>query len=107
MWLNHRPALFDHRVEVLIINSMSVSVSESIPTGVITHAYNGCELVVNALAVLTRFRVELGLLGGSVLFCARCCPIGPATCWPRNLKEHLVATRAAEVHLAMLGTEPL
>ncbi|ELY93132.1 hypothetical protein C484_07953 [Natrialba taiwanensis DSM 12281] len=30
------------------------------------HAYDGCELVVDALAALTRFRVEVGHLEGPV-----------------------------------------
>lgn len=55
------------------------------------HTYDGCGLVVDALAALTRFRVELGHLEGLLQLCARCNPGGPATYWTRELKEHLVA----------------
>ena len=54
------------------------------------HACDGCGLVVDALAALTRFRVELGHLEGPLQFCARCSPGGPATYWTRDLNEHLV-----------------
>jgi hypothetical protein len=57
-------------------------------------ACDGCGLVVDALAALTRFRVELGHLDGPVQLCARCSPGGPATYWTRDLEEHLVATPA-------------
>ncbi|WP_254810790.1 DUF7558 family protein [Natronosalvus amylolyticus] len=35
------------------------------------YACDGCELVVNALAALTRFRVEFEPLEGSLQFCGR------------------------------------
>ena len=53
---------------------------------------DGCELVVDALAALTRFRVELGHLEGTIQLCARCSPDGLATYWTRDLEEHLIAT---------------
>jgi hypothetical protein len=56
------------------------------------YACDGCGLVVDALAALTRFRVELGHLEGPLQLCARCSPGGPATYWTRDLDEHLVAT---------------
>jgi hypothetical protein len=55
------------------------------------HACDGCGLVVDALAALTRFRVELGHLEGPVQLCARCSPGGLARYWTRDLEEHLVA----------------
>ena len=54
------------------------------------HACDGCELVVDALAALTRFRVEVGHLEGPLQFCDRCSPGGLATYWTRDLEEHLV-----------------
>ena len=58
------------------------------------YACDSCGLVVDALAALTRFRVELGHLEGPVQLCERCSPGGLATYWTRDLKEHLVATPA-------------
>lgn len=55
------------------------------------HACDGCGLVVDTLAALTRYRVELGHLEGALQLCARCSPAGPATHWTRDLEEHLVA----------------
>ncbi|MCU4927124.1 hypothetical protein OB905_14245 [Halobacteria archaeon AArc-dxtr1] len=55
------------------------------------HACDGCGLVVDTLAALTRFRVELGHLEGPLQLCVHCSPGGPATYWTRDLKEHLVA----------------
>jgi len=55
------------------------------------YACDGCELVVDALAALTRFSVELGHLVRPLQFCAHCSPGGPATYWTRDLEEHLVA----------------
>jgi len=40
------------------------------------HACDGCGLVVDALAALTRFRVELGHLEGPLQLCERCSPGG-------------------------------
>jgi len=54
------------------------------------HAFDGCGLVVDALAALTRFRVEVGHLEGPLQFCERCSPGGLATYWTRDLEEHLV-----------------
>jgi len=54
------------------------------------HACDSCRLVVNALAALTRFRVELGHLEGPLQFCANCCPDGAATYWTRDLADHHV-----------------
>lgn len=54
------------------------------------HTCDGCGLVVDTLAALTRFRVELGHLEGPIQCCARCSPGGPATYWTRNLEDHRV-----------------
>ena len=54
------------------------------------HACDGCSLVVDALAALTRFRVELGHLEGPLQLCARCSPDGPATYWTRDFESHAV-----------------
>ena len=54
------------------------------------HACDGCGLVVDALAALTRFRVVLGHLEGTLQLCASCSPGGPATYWTRDLEPHLV-----------------
>jgi hypothetical protein len=48
--------------------------------------------VVDALAALTRFRVELGHLEGPLQLCARRSLGGPATYRTRDLETHLVAT---------------
>ena len=53
-------------------------------------ACNGCGLVVDTVTALTRFRVELRHLEGSLHLCVSCSPGGPATCWTRDLDEHLV-----------------
>nr|ASK38289.1 hypothetical protein [Halorubrum lacusprofundi] len=53
-------------------------------------ACDGCGLIVDALAALTRFRVELGHLEGSLQLCERCSPGGLATYWTHDLDEHLV-----------------
>jgi len=55
------------------------------------HACDSCGLIVDALAALTRFRVELGHLEGPLQLCARCSPGGPATYWTRDLDDHLVS----------------
>ena len=57
-------------------------------------ACDDCELVVDTLTALTRYRVELGFLEGPLQLCARCSPGGLATYWTRDLEEHLVATLA-------------
>ena len=51
---------------------------------------DGCGLVVDALAALTRFRVELGHLKGPLQLCERCSPGGLATYWTRDLEAHIV-----------------
>jgi len=53
---------------------------------------DGCGLVVDTIAALTRFRVELGRLEGTLQLCARCSPGGLATYWTRDLEEHIVKT---------------
>ncbi|RBI59478.1 hypothetical protein DMJ13_23000 [halophilic archaeon] len=58
------------------------------------HACDSCGLVVDTLAALTRFRVDLGHLEGPLQFCARCSPCGPATYWTRTLEKHLAAVPA-------------
>lgn len=55
-------------------------------------ACDGCGLVVDALAALTRFRIELTHLEGPLQLSARCSPGELATYWTRDLEEHLVAT---------------
>ncbi len=57
-------------------------------------ACDGCGLVVDTLAALTRFRVKLGHLGGPLQLCERYSPGGLATYWTHDLEEHLVATPA-------------
>ena len=47
-------------------------------------------LVDDALAALTRFRVELGHLEDPLQLCERCSPGGRATYWTRDLEAHLV-----------------
>jgi len=54
------------------------------------HACDACGLVVNALAALTRFRVELGHLEGPLQLCARCSLNGPSTYWARDFESHVV-----------------
>ena len=56
------------------------------------YACDSCGLIVDALAALTRFRVELGHLEGALQLCARCSPGGPATYWTRDLEGHIVKT---------------
>jgi hypothetical protein len=55
------------------------------------HACDGSGLIVDTLKALTRFRVELGHLEGTLQLCARYSPGGRATHWTRDLTEHLVA----------------
>lgn len=55
------------------------------------YACDSCDLVVDALAALTRFRVELSHLEGSLQLCARYSPSGPAAYWTRDLDDHLVS----------------
>jgi hypothetical protein len=54
------------------------------------HVARTLSLVVDALAALRRFRVELGHLEGPLQLCTRCSPGRLATYWTRNLTEHLV-----------------
>ena len=53
-------------------------------------ACDSCGLVVDTLAALTRFRMELGHLEGPLQFCARCSSGGPATYWTRDFESHAV-----------------
>ena len=53
-------------------------------------ACDACGLVVDALAALTRFRVELGHLEGPLQLCARCSPDGPTMYWTRDFESHAV-----------------
>lgn len=62
------------------------------------HACDDCGLVVDALAALTRFRVELGHLEGTLQLCAPCSPNGPATYWTRDRGEHRVATSVKQMN---------
>ena len=55
------------------------------------HACDGCSLVVDTGAALTRFGVELGHLEGTLRFCKRCSPTGPETYWTRDLSDHAVS----------------
>jgi len=52
------------------------------------------EPILEMLAALTRFWVELGHLESPLQLCARCSPGDLATYWTRDLKEHFVATPA-------------
>ncbi len=54
------------------------------------HACDSCGIIVDALAAITRFRVELGHLEGPLQLCARWSPGGTDTHWTRDLEEHLV-----------------
>lgn len=51
---------------------------------------DGCGVVVDTGAALTRFRVTVGHLDGPLQLCANCCPDGPATFWTRDLEEHRI-----------------
>jgi hypothetical protein len=53
-------------------------------------ACDGCGLVVDTLAALTRFRVELGHLEGPLQLCEHCRPGELATYWTRDLEAHMV-----------------
>jgi len=68
----------DERVTHLICVDCAIQ-SESDPDERDHYACDGCGLVVDALAALIRFRVELGQLEGALHLCARCSPDGPAT----------------------------
>ena len=65
--------------------------TESDPDKRNRYACDGCGLVVDTLAALTRFRVELGHLEGPLQLCERCSPDGLATYWTRDLEGHLVS----------------
>ncbi|WP_438267431.1 DUF7558 family protein [Halomarina litorea] len=45
---------------------------------------------IRGRAALTRFRVDLGHLEGTLHRCVRCSPGGLTTYWTRDLDEHLV-----------------
>ncbi|QLC35621.1 hypothetical protein EFA46_014975 (plasmid) [Halarchaeum sp. CBA1220] len=53
-------------------------------------ACDGCGCFVDAVAVLTRYRVQLGHLEGPLHLCARCSPDEPATYWTHEREAHLV-----------------
>ena len=71
------------------------------------HACDGCGVVVDTItaspafhagfqgtfvpAWLTRFRVELVHLEGSLQLCARCSPGDPAMYWTRDLEKHIAS----------------
>ena len=55
------------------------------------HPCDGCGLVVGTGAALTRFRVELGHLKGTLRFCEQCSPGGLATYWTCDLSDHVVS----------------
>ncbi|CAJ52296.1 DUF7558 family protein [Haloquadratum walsbyi] len=65
--------------------------TESDPDKRNRYACDGCGVVVDTLAALTRFRVELGHLEGPLQLCERCSPDGLATYWTRDLEGHLVS----------------
>ena len=54
-------------------------------------ACDGCGLVVDTGAALTRFRVKLGHLEGTLRFCEQCSPGGLVTYWTRNLRDHVIS----------------
>ena len=58
-------------------------------------ACDDCGLVVNCLAALTNFRVQIGHLEGVLQLCANCALEGPATYWTRELEPHVI-TRSDE-----------
>mgnify|MGYP006287987793 FL=1 len=82
----------DERVSHLICVDCAIQIRPD-PDKSDHHACDGCGLVVDALASLTRFRVELGHLEGSLQLCVRCSPGGPATYWTRDFEEHVVAVK--------------
>ena len=55
------------------------------------HPCDGCGLVVDTGAALTRFRAELAHLEGTLRFCERCSPDGLATYWIGDLSDHGVS----------------
>jgi len=63
-----------------------------VPTCPITPLATPCGLVIDALAALTRFRVELGHLEGPLQLCERCSPDGLATYWTRKLEKHSLSS---------------
>lgn len=70
------------------------------------YACDGCGLVVNVLAALTRFRVEIGHLKGTLRICRQCAPSGAATYWTRDLDAHCVTNGNEETDLVTEG-EPM
>ncbi|WP_083865985.1 DUF7558 family protein [Natrinema gari] len=80
----------DERVSRLICVDCAIQIRPG-PDKRNHHACDGCGLVVDALAALTRFRVELGHLEGALQLCARCSPGGPATYWTCDLEKHIVS----------------
>lgn len=65
------------------------------PDGAHRFACDGCGCLVDAVAALTRYRVQLAHLEGTLHLCARCSPTGPTTYWTRDLGTHLI--READV----------
>jgi hypothetical protein len=55
------------------------------------HACDGYGLIVDALAALTFFRVELGYLNETLHLCVRCSPNGLVIYWTRDLEEHRIS----------------
>lgn len=55
------------------------------------HACDECGLVVNTGAALTRSRVELGHLEGTLRFSERCDPDGNAIYWTCDFGDHVVS----------------
>jgi DNA-directed RNA polymerase subunit RPC12/RpoP len=79
----------DERVSYLICVDCATQVTPD-PKQRDRYACDSCGLVVDALAALTRFRVEFGHLEGPLQFCADYCPDGAATYWTRDLADHRV-----------------
>ena len=53
-------------------------------------ACDDCGLVVDCLAALTSFRVQIGQLEGVLRLCAGCAPEGLATYWTRDPEPHII-----------------
>jgi len=85
-------ALSDQRRAITLPGLMADFWTERTRTlaALVTGGLFAAALVVDALAALTRFRVEVGHLEGPLQFCERCSPGGLATYWTRDLEEHLV-----------------
>ena len=55
------------------------------------HPCDGCGPTVDTGAALTRFRVELAHLEGTLRFCEPCSPGGLSAYWTRDLSDHVVS----------------